>query len=106
MRVGKDELQLMSAGEVWWDSDGLPAKKNREPEHDVKKEGGKDERTDIDAPFGSPDGQCSAYVTSKHGGLLGGKSLTSGISRPVRRSGSGGVGCMPWLADIKAVLQF
>ena len=44
---------------------------------------------DIDAPFGSPDGQCCAYMTCKHGGLLGGKSLTFDTNGRLRLT----VGC-------------
>ena len=65
----------MGVGEVGGDRHGLPAKKNKQPEHEVKKEGGKDEGTDIDTRFSSPDGQCRAYVTCKHGDPRGEKSL-------------------------------
>ena len=38
--------------------------------------------------------------------IVPGKRLTLGIRRVATRSVREGVGCMPWLADIKAILQF
>jgi hypothetical protein len=49
MGVGKDEVRLMGACKVGGDNYGLPAKKNKEPEHEVNKDGGRDEDTDVDA---------------------------------------------------------
>jgi hypothetical protein len=60
----------MGSGKVGGDGYGLPAEKNKKPEHEVNKDGGKDEDTDVDASLQPAYGKSRAYVTCKHGGLL------------------------------------
>jgi len=70
MGEGKDELRLMGSGIVGGDNYGLPSEKDKKPEQEVNKDGGKDKDTDIDASFPASYGQSCAYVTCKHGILL------------------------------------
>jgi len=74
----------MGGGEVGGDRHGLPAEEDKQPERQVKKDGGKDENAEVDAPFGSPDGHRCAYMTCKHGDLraFDEPSATSGAHAP------------------------
>ena len=69
MRIGKDELGLMSGVEVGGDSCRLPANEDQEPEHEVEKHRGKDKNAEVHAPFGSSDDQCCSNVTCEHNDL-------------------------------------